>query len=1030
MTVIGTAVLQVIPSLDGVSKSVEKQLGSLDGKKFGKRFGKDLADGVKASEADVKKAFEGHAKLADRAADATGKLKVAQAGYQDLIDKGVRSGQRYERAKAQVEKATRDEIRATRAATDALKEYEAAQKRAAQGVDNIGSGLGAKLKSLAGEAASGGADAASGFVEGFGGPIAALGTKAGPIGLALAAAAGLAAGAGVLIAQNVMAGMERELAADRIQAQLGLSDAEASRFGASAGRVYGDAFGESLGDVQQAMADVASTLNMSSGAALEDMTAKALTLRDVYSTDLAESIALAQNMVVNGLAPNASTAFDLMTTALQRVPAALRDETFEALEEYSVHLSSLGFTGEQAAGMIVGVADQGKYAIDKLGESLKEFGIKAQDLDDKGAQDVLAALGLNGQDVANNLLAGGERSAEQFDQVVDKLLGIQDPAQQAAAAIALFGTPLEDLGKKNIPAFLASLDGAESAMSGFSGSSQEMVDTVSDNAATSIEGAKRAIEGGLASMQTSMAQAFGPAAEQLAAWVIEHQDEITQFFATAANAAAEFGSAVAYTVGGIAKTLGELVSIVGDTSAWIIEGFSKIVGAAATVADALGQDGMAAELRAAQNSMNEFADGLHGWGEGMIAFGDSATDAAGKLHDFDAKIFETTQNAWTAADAIDRLNNAVAGGVGQTLGATPFRSSGSTPGSSTAAPTSFTLPSSASSSSSPRSSSSGGGGSSSSGGSSPSGSTTTRKVGSDYGLLPQTVGVKDQIATQFTDITDIGGWREPDGFNEHFSGRAIDVMIPNWNTAQGKAYGDQVVAEALANPNVQYVLWQQRQWNPDGSSSAMDDRGNPTQNHFDHAHIYTYAEPQGPHPTGTPQSMDSVTGGGAKAPKAPSSGSSSGPSVSSPGAAGGASGSSFNMGTSLSGIGSAVGEFAGGQIGSALDVLGIPDSPGWLQGISTFIGGMSVTGPNGEKIFGGGGGAGALGGIGSMFGNSAPAAAAGGPGGAAPPDGAHGTRAGQQPGPVYNIQTATVEDAFLAARRRENELALARLSSR
>ncbi len=119
-------------------------------------------------------------------------------------------------------------------------------------------------------------------------------------------------------------------------------------------------------------------------------------------------------------------------------------------------------------------------------------------------------------------------------------------------------------------------------------------------------------------------------------------------------------------------------------------------------------------------------------------------------------------------------------------------------------------------------------------------------MGSDAGLLPQTVAVKDDIASKFTEISDIGGYRADANFpNEHPpSGKAIDVMIPNWNTPpQGKAYGDQVAAEALKQPGVSYVLWQQRQWNPDGTSTPMEDRGGSTANHLDHVHVHV--EPGG-----------------------------------------------------------------------------------------------------------------------------------------------------------------------------------------
>lgn len=121
-------------------------------------------------------------------------------------------------------------------------------------------------------------------------------------------------------------------------------------------------------------------------------------------------------------------------------------------------------------------------------------------------------------------------------------------------------------------------------------------------------------------------------------------------------------------------------------------------------------------------------------------------------------------------------------------------------------------------------------------------------------------------------------------------------------------------------------------------------------------------------------------------------------------------------------IGSAVSSAVGGQVSSALGVFGVGDSPGWLQGISKFVGGISVSDKNGKKVFDGGNIGGTFGDAGSLFGGAAPVAPASvGP--AAMPSGAvHGTQAGQKPGPAgptYNIRTATVEDAFLQAQKQE-----------
>jgi hypothetical protein len=118
----------------------------------------------------------------------------------------------------------------------------------------------------------------------------------------------------------------------------------------------------------------------------------------------------------------------------------------------------------------------------------------------------------------------------------------------------------------------------------------------------------------------------------------------------------------------------------------------------------------------------------------------------------------------------------------------------------------------------------------------------TRDVGSDKGLTPTSSEVKKIVSTMFPQINDIGGWRPPDGYNEHSSGQALDVMIPNASSPQGKALGDQISQYVLAHAKelgVDYTIWQHGQHNPDGSFQMYPDRGSPTQNHMDHVHIHT-----------------------------------------------------------------------------------------------------------------------------------------------------------------------------------------------
>jgi hypothetical protein len=103
-------------------------------------------------------------------------------------------------------------------------------------------------------------------------------------------------------------------------------------------------------------------------------------------------------------------------------------------------------------------------------------------------------------------------------------------------------------------------------------------------------------------------------------------------------------------------------------------------------------------------------------------------------------------------------------------------------------------------------------------------------------VLPTTQGLIDRYHGM--GIADIGGYRQPDGYNEHSSGKALDVMVGG--DEAGLARGNALLPDALSQRGVEYVIWQQKIWYPDGTSKPMEDRGSPTQNHMDHLHIKTY----------------------------------------------------------------------------------------------------------------------------------------------------------------------------------------------
>ncbi|OZF41287.1 MULTISPECIES: M23 family metallopeptidase [Nocardiaceae] len=135
----------------------------------------------------------------------------------------------------------------------------------------------------------------------------------------------------------------------------------------------------------------------------------------------------------------------------------------------------------------------------------------------------------------------------------------------------------------------------------------------------------------------------------------------------------------------------------------------------------------------------------------------------------------------------------------------------------------------------------------------PSPSPTTPAPGGDLPPLPPSVGSEEHwqvdtvrvarsVAQKFPEIKTIGGWRPYDTYDDHPSGRAADIMIPDYDTGAGKELGDRVVEYLMANKtelHIEYIIWRQTYIPADGSSNQMEDRGSPTQNHFDHVHVTT-----------------------------------------------------------------------------------------------------------------------------------------------------------------------------------------------
>jgi hypothetical protein len=234
----------------------------------------------------------------------------------------------------------------------------------------------------------------------------------------------------------------------KLTAQLGLTAKESGRVGKVAGQLYASNYGDSMQDVQGAITQVIRNMDGLRGAsasALKDTTARAITLSQVMDADVGDVTRSVSQLMRTGLAKNSMRAFDLITRGAQ-LGGDKAGDLLDTLNEYPTQFRKLGLSGAAAMGLIVQGLKAGARDSDIVADALKEFSIRAVDGSTTTAQG-FKLLGLSGKKMSEQIGKGGKSASTGLQVVLDRLRGIKDPVKQSQAAVALFGTQAEDLGK-------------------------------------------------------------------------------------------------------------------------------------------------------------------------------------------------------------------------------------------------------------------------------------------------------------------------------------------------------------------------------------------------------------------------------------------------------------------------------------------------------------------------------------------------------------------------------------------------------
>jgi hypothetical protein len=337
------------------------------------------------------------------------------------------------------------------------------------------------------------------------------------------AAAGAAAGG--LLAKSFSDNLDIGQAQAKLNAQLGLSTEDSAKAGKVASAVYAANWGDSMDTVDAALKSVATnmaSISTSSEADLQGITSNALALAQTFDIDVNESTAAAGALMKNGLAKDATEAFDIITRG-EQLGLDKAGDFLDTLTEYSPQFDKLGIGGSQALTILSAGLQAGARDTDVIADAFKEFSLRAIDgskltagalaqLKKEAGPELAAAigtgssslktLGLDSAKTSADIAAGGDRARSATFNVLQALNSMKDPVKQNQAGVALFGTQWEDTLRQILPA----VAGAEEGMEGVTGSTQRMADTVSGDAKSKIEGMQRSFQ----SWTQGLASAKGP----------------------------------------------------------------------------------------------------------------------------------------------------------------------------------------------------------------------------------------------------------------------------------------------------------------------------------------------------------------------------------------------------------------------------------------------------------------------------------------------------------------------------------------
>lgn len=406
---------------------------------------------------DLSAAMDEAAQTADRLADNEDVSAETKQALAKASTEAAEAMRELEKAQQEEDEALEAYNQTMASGTSDLNQLEAAAERAGHAAENLAEANG--RASEATEELSNASEQAAEEAEGAGNK----GTDA------IGAVAGALAAAGITAKVMEIAGAVYELAGSFSEAEktivgaTGATGRELDELMSNSLDVYASSSAENLNEVAAGMMNVKTATGLT-GDALEEATDAALVLNNVLGYEVSESSRTAGALMKN-FGVSAQEAYNLIAIGAQN-GADKNGDLLDVLNEYSAQYSALGLSAEEFVSSLVDGAEAGVFSVDKVGDAVKEFNIRAKDGSDTTAE-AFELLGMNADVMSEKFAAGGDTARTAFFEVVNALESMDDPMAKNAAAVGLFGTQYEDLEATVLP-----------VLSGIEGGTLDMYDAV------------------------------------------------------------------------------------------------------------------------------------------------------------------------------------------------------------------------------------------------------------------------------------------------------------------------------------------------------------------------------------------------------------------------------------------------------------------------------------------------------------------------------------------------------------------------